>query len=329
MLKKLYSTVIIVAAILATDASAWAQASNGYPGKQAVRLIVPYVVGGPVDSLARALGAKLSEKWDQSVVVENRAGANEIIGAQNLAKSKADGYTLMLATDPTLSLNQFLFKSLPYDPEKDLTPVSRVAISNMVLATPADFPANSLQEFVDYAKNNPGKISYGSSGLGNGTHLAMARFALDNNLKMEHVPYKGLAAVIQDMLGSRVHATVGAASVIAPYVTQKRLKALAISGKDRASVLPNVPTFTQAGFPDFEAKFYYALVAPAGVSDAIKSKIASDVHEIVNDPAFKKQYLDVFALEAVGDTPDEFAAFLEKDKKLASDLIERSGVKLD
>ena len=239
---------------------------QSYPSKP-VKIVVPYAAGGPVDALARALSAKLSGMWGQQVIVDNKPGANEVIAASQVAKSPGDGYTLMLATDPTLSLNPYLFQKLSYDPLKELTPITRVAISNMALVVPANFPASNLKEFVAYARANPDKVTYGSSGMGNGTHLALAWFAKENQLSMVHVPYKGLAPALQDMLGGNIQVTVGAVSVIAPFVESGKLKVLAISGSKRARSLPNAPTFAEAGFPWMEASFYYGLIAPAGIPE--------------------------------------------------------------
>jgi tripartite-type tricarboxylate transporter receptor subunit TctC len=305
-----------------------AMAATPYPTKP-VRLVVPYAAGGPVDSLARALAVSLSSAWGQQVIVDNRPGANEIIGATNVAKSQPDGYTLMLATDPSLSLNPYLFKKLSYDPLKELVPVTRVAVSNMALVVPTSLPVNNLKEFVAYAKANPGKLSYGSSGIGNGTHLSVAQFARDNQLEMTHIPYKGLAPTLQDMLGGSIQAAVGAVSVIAPFAQDGKLKVLGVSGPRRASSLPIVPTFTEAGFPKFEASFYFGIVAPAGIDPEIRAKVAADVKKIAGQPEFRATNLDKFALDSVLDTPAEFEAFLAKDRAAAQAKITASGAQLD
>lgn len=323
------ATLKVLAALIAAGVAipVWASA-DGYPSKP-VRIVVPYAAGGPVDSMARALAASLTATWGQQVIVDNKPGANEIIGATNVAKAPADGYTLMLATDPTLSLNPYLFKKLSYDPIKELVPVTRVAVSNMALVVPVNLPAANLKEFVSYVRANPDKVSYGSSGIGNGTHLAMAQFARDNQLAMTHIPYKGLAPTLQDMLGGNIQAAVGAVSVIAPFVQDGKLKVLGVSGAKRASVLPNVPTFAEAGFPKFEASFYFGLLAPTGIDRDIKAKIAADVKKIASNPQFLSTNIEKFALEAVLDTPDEFTRFIEKDRQAAQLKITASGAQLD
>jgi tripartite-type tricarboxylate transporter receptor subunit TctC len=318
--------VISTAAVLSTLTTGIH--AQSFPSKP-VRIVVPYAAGGPVDTLARALGTQLGELWKQPVIVDNKPGANEIIGATAVAKSEPDGHTLILATDPTLSLNPFLFKKLSYDPLKELAPITRVAVSNMALVVPANMPANSMKDFVAYAKANPGKVSYGSSGIGNGTHLAMADFSRANQVEMVHVPYKGLAPTLQDMMAGNIQAAVGAVSVIAPFATTGKLKVLGISGPKRAAALPDAPTFAEAGFPKFEASFYFALITQSGVSAEIKNKIAADVKRVVSDPKFRSDYLDKFALEPVLDTPAEFARYLDGHREMAKAIITSSGAQLD
>jgi len=327
-MEKRMSLKRLAIAAMACATGGLAAAATPYPSKP-VRLVVPYAPGGPVDALGRALAAALTTAWGQQVIVDNRPGANEIIGATSVAKSPHDGYTLMLATDPTLSLNPYLFKKLSYDPLKELIPVTRVAVSNMALVVPNTLPVKDLKEFVAYAKAHPGKLSYGSSGIGNGTHLAMAQFARDNGLDMVHVPYKGLAPTLQDMLSGSIQAAVGAVSVITPFVQEGRLKVLGVSGPRRASILQQVPTFTEAGFPHFEASFYYGVVAPAGLDPAIRDKIAADVRRLAAQPDFRAAYLDRFALDSVLDTPAEFEAFLARDRAAAKAKITASGASLD
>lgn len=302
--------------------------ADTYPSKP-VRMVIPYAAGGPVDALGRALASRLSTVWGQQVIVDNRPGGNEVIAASQVAKAAGDGYTLMLATDPTLSLNPYLFQKLSYDPFKDFTPITRVAISNMALVVSNSVPANTLKDFVAYVRANPDKVSYGSSGVGNGTHLSMAWFAKENQLNMMHVPYKGLAPALQDMLGGQVQATIGAVSVVMPFVESGKIKVLAISGDKRAQSLPNVPTFAQAGFPTMQASFYYGLIAPSGLPAAIRDKVAADVRTIVADEKFRKANLDTFALEPVADSPQEFSQFLVRDRELAMSKVKLSGARLD
>ena len=299
-----------------------------YPSKP-IHIVVPYTAGGPADLLVRGLGIKLAEKWGQQVVVENRPGANEIIAAEAVAKAAPDGYTLLVASDAVFTLNASLYSKLPYDPVKDLAPVSKLVTANLLLVTRPDFPANSVKEFIDYAKQNPGKLSYGSVGAGGVNHLAMSWFNSLNGLQMEHVPYKGLVQALQDVITGRIDTMFAVIGGALPFVQSNKLKALAVSGKARSGVLPNVPTFAEVGYPSFDASFYFAVAAPAGTPRDIVTKFASEASQIVNSAEFREKYLTQLGFEPVGDTPDQFAAFLVNDRKIGAEKVKTSGAKLD
>jgi len=299
-----------------------------YPSKP-IHIVVPYTAGGPADLLVRGLGIKLAEKWGQQVVVENRPGANEIIAAEAVAKAAPDGYTWLVASDAVFTLNASLYSKLPYDPVKDLVPVSKLVTANLLLVTRPDFPANSVKEFIDYAKQNPGKLSYGSVGAGGVNHLAMSWFNSLNGLQMEHVPYKGLVQALQDVITGRIDTMFAVIGGALPFVQSNKLKALAVSGKARSGVLPNVPTFAEVGYPSFDASFYFAVAAPAGTPRDIVTKFASEASQIVNSAEFKEKYLTQLGFEPVGDTPDQFAAFLVNDRKIGAEKVKVSGARLD
>lgn len=299
-----------------------------WPAKP-VRVVVPYTAGGPADLLARGMAQRMSDTWGQQVLVENRPGANEIIAAELVAKSPGDGYTWLLASDAVFALNPHLYSKLPYDPAKDLVPVSKLVTTNMVLVAKPEVPFNSVQEFIDFARKNPGKLSYGSVGAGGVNHLAMAWFASIHNLQMEHVAYKGLVQSLQDMTGGRLDVMFAVPGGAAPFVTTGKLKAFAISGKNRLSILPNVRTFAEAGYPDFDASFYFGLAAPTGTPRDIVAKFASEASRIVNAAEFKEKFLTNLGFEAVGDTPEQFAAFSKADRELAAKKVKASGAKLD
>jgi tripartite-type tricarboxylate transporter receptor subunit TctC len=299
-----------------------------YPSKP-IRIVVPYTAGGPADLLVRGLGMKLTEKWGQQIIVDNRPGANEIIAAETVAKAAPDGYTFLVASDAVFTLNSSLYSKLPYDPVKDLTPVSKLVTANLLLVTRPDFPANSVKEFIEYAKKNPGKLSYGSVGAGGVNHLAMSWFNNLNGLQMEHVPYKGLVQALQDVITGRVDTMFAVIGGALPFVQSNKLKALAVSGKARSGVLPNVPTFAEVGYPSFDASFYFAVAAPAGTPRDILTKFATEASQIVNSAEFKEKYLTQLGFEPVGDTPDQFAAFLVNDRKIGAEKVKVSGAKLD
>lgn len=310
--------------VLAVGGSAHAQA---YPAKP-IRIIVPYSAGGPVDTIGRALAQRLHEAWGQPVIVDNKPGANEIIGASEAARAAPDGYTFILATDPTLSQNPFLFAKLPYAP-KDLVAVTRLINVNMVLVVPASLPVGNAKEFVAYAKAQKDSLNYGSSGTGNTTHIAMEWFKNIAGFPMTHVPYKGAAPALQDMMGGNIQATFVAASVAEPHIKAGKLKALAISGNSRSPALPNVPTFAESGFPDYEATFYIGLIAPTGTPAPILEKVAAETKKIIFTPEFRAKYLDTFGFEPVGEGPAGFAAFIKKDQELTERKIKVSKIKLE
>jgi tripartite-type tricarboxylate transporter receptor subunit TctC len=311
------------AAGLATDSLAQA-----YPSK-AVRIFVPYPPGGPVDGVARGLTQGLAAMWGQPVVIENRPGANEIIAAQAIAKSPADGYTLFLGSDAGYSQNPFLYAKLPYDPARDLAPISRVVHVNMVLIVKGDLPVSSLKEFVALMKKEGKAHNYGSAGAGGTTHLAMEGFKRDAGFEMTHVAYKGIAPAVSDMLAGAIDAMFAGMTAATPHLKSGKMKVLVISGPKRASALPDVPTFTEAGYPTTEASFYLGLSAPAGTPAPVVAKIAADVAKAVNDPAFQERFTKPFGFEAVGDTPEQFAAFLARDREANERRIRAVGVKLE
>jgi tripartite-type tricarboxylate transporter receptor subunit TctC len=299
-----------------------------YPSKP-IRVVVPYTAGGPADLLVRGLGQKLTDAWGQQIVVENKPGANEIIAAQEVAKSPADGYTYLLASDAVFSLNGYLYSKIPYDPVKDFTPVSKLVNANLMLVARTDLPAGSVRELIDYAKKNPGKLNYGSVGAGGVNHLAMAWFNTVNGLDMQHVPYKGLVQGLQDIMTSRLDVMFAVIGGAAPHLKAGKLKGLAVSGKVRNALIPEVPTFAEAGLPNFDASFYFGLAAPAGTPRETLAKFAAESSKIVNSAEFRERFLNNLGFEPVGDTPEQFAAFLRQDRETAARKVKASGAKLD
>jgi tripartite-type tricarboxylate transporter receptor subunit TctC len=316
----------IAAAALALGAAS-SPAADAFPSKP-VRIIVPYAAGGPIDILARGLGARLSEQWKESVLVDNRPGANEIVGASELARSAPDGYTMLLGTDSVFSQNQYLFRKLPYDPGA-MVPVTRLALANLVMFVRPDFPASNMKELVAYVRANPGKVNYGSAGLGNITHLSMAAVEKKYGLQMTHVPYKGLAPLIQDMLAGSVQVAFGMGAVLEPQIKAGKVKPIAISGSQRAKVFPSVPTFAESGFPDVECSLNIGLFAPRGTPPAVVNAVADGMRKVLLEPDFRAKYIDDVAYEMAASTPQEFAQFIVKDRPLQKARIEASGARLD
>lgn len=316
---------MLAAAVLALASPGFAQT---FPSKP-VKLIVPYPAGGPIDGVARGLAERLSKAWGQSVLVDNRGGANEIIAGDLTAKSAPDGYTILLGADPTFSGNQYLFKKMPFNSFTDLVPVTRVALVNMAFIVEGSLPVNNMKEFVALMKANPGKYNYGSAGAGGPTHVQFDAFTRQAGFQMTHIGYKGIAPAMQDLLGGQVQAMIAGSTAATPYIASGKAKILAISGPKRAKSLPNVPTLAEAGFPNSEMYFYLGLTVPKGVPRPIIDQIAETTRKVLADQAFIEKTFDTFAFEPLGETPEQFAVFLKKDRAVAEKKIRDSGVQLD
>ena len=318
----------VLTGLLATLALVGAAQAQTYPSKP-IRIVLPYSAGGPADVLVRAIGQKLSEGWGQPVIIDNKPGANEIIGADLVAKSPGDGYTFLVASDSSFSLNQNLYPKIPYDPVKDFVPVAKLAIGNLMLVTRPDFPASNVKEFIDYVKRNPGKLNYGSIGAGSVNHLASAWFNNIHGLQMEHIAFKGLPPAVQELMAGRIDAMFAVTGGVAPYLESGKVKALAVSGRARQPAAANVPVFAEVGYPTMDASYYFGVVAPKGTPADITSRFARDMSKIINAPEFKSKYLQPLGFEAVGDTPEQFAAFLKTDRDLGAQKVKVSGAKLE
>ncbi|MDB5851020.1 MAG: hypothetical protein JWP29_4772 [Rhodoferax sp.] len=322
--RRLWLAALAAAAV----ACAGPSLAQGYPSKP-IRIVVPYAAGGPADVMVRAIAQKLGDGWGQPFIVDNRPGANEIIAADLVAKSAPDGYTFLVASDGAYSLNQNLYPKIPYDPVRDFEPVAKLAVGNLMLVTRPDFPATNVKEFIDYVKQNPGKLNYGSIGAGGVNHLASAWFNNINGLQMEHVAFKGLPAAVQELMAGRIDAMFAVTGGVAPFIESNKVKALAVSGKSRQPAAPNVPTFAEVGYPTFDASYYFGVVAPKGTPPEIAERFARDMGKVINAPEFKTRYLQPLGFEAAGDTPAQFAAFLKGDRELGAQKVKVSGAKLD
>jgi len=319
---------LIVLGALAGLAFAGAVQAQGYPTKP-IRIVLPYSAGGPADVMVRAISQKLGDSWGQPFIVDNKPGANEIIAADIVAKSPGDGYTFLVASDGAYSLNQNLYPKIPYDPVKDFVPVAKLAVGNLMLVTRPDFPAANVKEFIEQVKRNPGKFNYGSIGAGGVNHLASAWFNSINGLQMEHVAFKGLPPAVQELMAGRIDAMFAVTGGVAPFLETNKIKALAVSGRNRQPAAPNVPTFAEVGYPTFDASYYFGVVAPKGTPPEISARFARDMSKIINTAEFKTKYLQPLGFEAVGDTPEQFTAFLKTDRELGAQKVKVSGARLE
>ena len=302
--------------------------AQSFPNKP-VKLIIPYPAGAPVDNVARGLGEALSAIWGQPVLIDNRAGANEIVAASAVTKSAPDGYTLLLGTDAAFTQNAYLYNKLPYDAKTELAPVSRVVFVNMVLIARGELPAASSKDFVALMKKEGDKRNYGSAGAGGTTHLAMESFKQEGGFPMQHVPYKGIAPAMQDLLGGNIDALFAGATAAIPHLKTGKVKVLGISGAKRAKSLPDVPTFAEAGYPNTQANFYLGVAAPAGTPVAIINKISADIRKAVADKAFLEKFVDPYGYDPIGETPQQFGEFLKRDSEINDKRIKALGIKLD
>lgn len=318
-LKHLVATALVVACGVA-GAQSW-------PTKP-VRIVVGYGAGGPGDIIARALAVKLGAAWGQPVVVDNKPGANEIIAALDVIKQPADGHTLILGTDALYSFNKLIRSKPGYDAEKDLAPIGRVGHSPLGVFVRPDFPAKDMKEFVAYVKANPGKLNYASTGVGGITHLAVSWMSKLYGLDMVQTPYNAVPLLMGDLSAGRTDMTMLAAGPLMPFVNSGKLRALAVAGPTRVAIAPNVPTFAESGYPEYESFFYMALAAPAGTPPAVLSKISTDVIAALKTEDMAKALTNV-GFQGVGESPAQFAAFLVKDRANAADRVKAANVKME
>jgi len=314
----------ILAACVATLALA-AQAQS-WPQKP-VKVIVPFAAGGPADIYARFVGDKLSTALGQPFVIENRPGGGAIAGTDAVAKSAPDGYTLLMMSN-THTVNESLFGEKPYQLLRDLTPVAPVNYSDLVMVVHPSVPANTLAEFVALAKAKPGTLNYASSGPGTPYHMAGELFKAMAGVDIVHVPYKGSSGARTDILGGQVQMMFDAITTMAPNVRAGKLKALGTSGKVRSTVLPEVPTISEAGVPGYDAVIWLGIMAPANTPKAIVDRLNSEITRAVNAPETKQAWQAQGAVP-MSMTPDEFGKFLREDIEKWAHVVKVSGAKPD
>jgi len=298
---------------------------GGYPNK-VVRIIVPFPAGGSNDVLCRILGDKLSARWGQPVVVENRAGAGGNIGAESVFKADGDGYLLLCSPPGPLSINHNLYKALNYDPAK-FAPITVLALVPNVVTARIDLPANSIRELIAYAKANPGRINYASQGNGSTSHLSAAMLQSMAGLELVHVPYKGEGPALVDIVAGRVDIFIGNLAAALKFHQSGRAKILAVASTRRSPVLPEVPTATEAGLPGFISSAWFGLVAPPGTPVAVLNKVNADAVESLKLPDVRARFLEQGA-EPVGNTPAEMAVFVKEEMVRWQEVIRSANVTL-
>ena len=316
---------LATAAIGAVPASVFAQA--GYPTKP-VTIVVPFAAGGTTDILARIIGQALTTELGQSVIVDNRAGAGGNIGGAMAAKAPADGYTLFMGTVGTHAINASLYKKMPFDPIKDFAPLTRVAnVPNLLVANPAQ-PYKTVKELIAYAKANPGKVNFGSSGNGSSIHLSGELFKSLARVDMVHVPYKGSAPAVTDLLGNQIGIMFDNMPSAIQHVRSGKLVPIAVTTAKRSPELPNVPTIAEAGVPGYEATSWFGMFAPAGTPAPVLTKLNTALVKVLNQAEVKKKINDQGA-ETVSETPEQFAAFIKAESIKWGKVVKESGASLD
>jgi tripartite-type tricarboxylate transporter receptor subunit TctC len=296
-----------------------------YPDKP-IRILVGFAAGGPADITARLIGDRLSESWGKPVIVENLTGAAGNLATDRVAKSAPDGYTLLAAASATIVTNPSLYQKLPFDPVKDLAPITQAVYTPNILAVHPDLPARSVQELVAYARQNPGKLNFGSAGPGTSQHLAGELFKTMAGIDIQHVPYRGIAAVMPDLIGGRLTMAFGNISAVLPLVRDGKLRALAVTSARRYSAVPELPTMIEAGFPGFDSTAWFGLMAPAGTPPDIIDKLHRESVRILALPDVRKRF-DELGIEVIGNTPAEFAAVIAAETPQWAKVIRDAGIK--
>ena len=301
---------------------------EAFPTKP-VRIVVAYPAGGGIDVMARQIAGKLSGPWGQPVVVENKPGANTILAADAVAKAAPDGHTILFTTDATFSINPHLYAKLPYDAQRDFIPVTMLVLLQQMLVAHPSVQASTLDELIKLAKQNPGKINYASYGSGSQPHLSGEMLKHKAGIDLVHVPYKGISLAVPAVIAGEVQLTFsGIATGMGP-VRAGRIKAIAIGGKSRSPLLPQVPTFAELGFPEVETHAWFGLFLPAGSPGDAVSRIHKDVKQILDEPEFRQKQLIERGYEVVGSSPDEFASYIRKDSESRQRAVKISGARAE
>ncbi len=300
------------ATLLAASWGLPAAAQEAWPSKP-VRLVVPFAPGGSTDVIARLMAQKLTEMWGQTVVVDNRAGAGGNLGADIVAKSAADGYTLLFGSG-SITINPQLYKRMPFDTKKDLLPITNVASGPMLVVVPDDSPAKTVKDLIAIAKARPGTVNFGSAGVGSQVHLAGENFANAAGIDIVHVPYKGEAPAYTDLIAHQTQMMVGNFAAASALLGKGRLRALAVTGKQRSPLLPDVPTVAESGLPGFENNGWFGLLAPAGTPAAVLDKVQRDSLKALAATDTKAR-LYVQGMTPVGNTPAEFAKAMDDESQ--------------
>jgi tripartite-type tricarboxylate transporter receptor subunit TctC len=310
-----------IAALAFTAAALASQAA--YPEKP-ITLIVPFPPGGPTDLVARVIGKAMGDSLGQPVIIDNRGGANGNIGAGMAAKAAPDGYTMLYNTS-AVALSPALYRNLSYDVTKDLSPVALAAVVPLALVVHPSVPANNVKEFIAYAKANPGRLSYGSAGAGNVTHLGAFQFLQANGLEAVHIPYKGSAPADMDLVAGNIQFLTDTVNSVAAFVKDKRIKMLAVTTGKRMSLFPDVPTLAESGMPGFEVGAWQGLMVPAGTPQPVIDRLNAELRKALANGEVRAKLAQQGA-EPLGSSPEEYGAYIRKEIDRWGKVVKQSGV---
>jgi len=302
-------------------------AAQAFPSKP-VKLVIPFPPGGSLDNIGRLIAQKLSESWGQQVVIENKPGAGGNIGADAVAKSPADGYTVVMGALSTHAVNPSLYAKMPYDAAKDFAPISLVAITPNVLIVNADSPVRTLKDLIAWAKANPGRTNFGSGSNGSAGHLAGELFKLETGTDVAHIPYKGGAPALQALLAGDTQFMFDNLANAMAQVKGGKVRAIAVTTAQRSKLAPDLPTMAEAGMPGFDISTWFGLLAPAGTPPDVIAKWNADVVKVLNSPDVREKMLAQGA-EPAPDSPAEFAAFIARERDKYARIVKASGAKVD
>ncbi len=321
---KAFTLILILAGVATTAATAHAQT---WPAKP-VRLVLPAPAGSAPDYLSRTMAPKFSEIWGQPVVIDNIVGASGHIGTERVAKSPPDGYTILFNTIGPIAVNISLFDKLPFDPVKDFTPVTLVALTPNIVCLHPSLPAKTVKEFITLAKRNTGKLTYGSGGPGTTQHLSGELFNVLTGAKMMHVPYKSSAQMTIDTIGGQIDVIFHNAPVVQPHVRSGKLRGIAVTSAKRLPSVADLPTMIEAGLPGFEVTAWFGLLVPTGTPPAVIAKVNADTIRVLNMPDVRERFVSQ-AAEPGGNKPEEFAAFIQSEIAKWAKVIKASGAKAE
>jgi tripartite-type tricarboxylate transporter receptor subunit TctC len=316
----------ILLAMLLLPLAVWATAAQAAFPERTVRILVGYVPGGPNDIVARAIADNLAQAWDKSVVVENVPGASANIAGDRVAKATPDGYTLLLANSAQIVVNPSLFEKMSYDPLKELVPIVQIVSTPNVLTVPNDLPVHTVQELVALVRATPGKYSFGSAGVGTSQHLAGELFKWTAKLDLQHIPYRGAATVITDLLGGRITMFFGNIAPLLPLIHEGKLRGLAVTSLNRFPAVPELPTVAESGFPGFDVTVSFGLMAATGTPAAVIDKINRDTVKALAQDELRRRLADI-GMVVIGNSPAEFSAALKAEAVQWAKLIKEIGLK--